>query len=101
MRLDQKYMRKRVREAVLAKVLRGLYQSLCQPVIAALPGGIHRLILSPDGELNFVSFATLLDPGAHFLAEDFELNYVSSGRDLLESPSLPPADETARDFRGS
>ena len=89
-RLDQKYMRKRVREAALAEVLRGLYQSLCQPVLAALPNGIHRLILSPDGDLNFVSFATLLDAGDRFFADDFELNYVSSGRDLLQRPGLMP-----------
>jgi CHAT domain-containing protein/tetratricopeptide (TPR) repeat protein len=91
---EQKYMRKRVREAALAEVLRGLYQSLCRPVLAALPGGIHRLIISPDGDLNFVSFATLLDAEDHFLADDFELNYVSSGRDLLRQPGLPP--ETKR-----
>jgi CHAT domain-containing protein/tetratricopeptide (TPR) repeat protein len=89
-RLDQKYMRKRVREVALAEVLRGLYQSLCAPVLAALPGGIHRLIISPDGDLNFVSFATLLDGENHFFADDFELNYVSSGRDLLEKPSMSP-----------
>ena len=89
-RLDQKYMRKRVRETALAEVLRGLYQSLCQPVLAALPNGVHRLILSPDGDLNFVSFATLLDAEGHFFADDFELNYVSSGRDLLQKPGLPP-----------
>ena len=89
-RLNQKYMRKRVHEAVLEDVLRGLYQSLCQPVLAALPSGIHRLVISPDGDLNFVSFATLLDGGGHFLAEDFDLNYVASGRDLLEKPGLMP-----------
>jgi len=84
-RLDQKYMRKRVREAALAEVLHGLYAELCRPVLPALPNGIHRLILSPDGDLNFVSYATLLDAGDHFFGEDFELNYVSSGRDLLQS----------------
>jgi CHAT domain-containing protein/Tfp pilus assembly protein PilF len=88
--LDQKYMRRRVHEAALAEVLRGLYQSLCQPVLAALPNGIHRLIISPDGDLNFVSFATLLDAEDHFLADDFELNYVSSGRDLLQRRGLTP-----------
>jgi len=81
--LDQKYMRRRVRDAALAGVLRGLYQSLCQPVLAALPEGIHRLIISPDGDMDFVSFATLLDPQDRFLADDFEVHYVSSGRDLL------------------
>lgn len=88
--LDQKYMRRRVREAAVASVLRGLYASLCQPVLAALPGGIHRLIISPDGNLDFVSFATLLDDGNRFLADDFELNYVSSGRDLLQKPGPVP-----------
>jgi CHAT domain-containing protein len=88
--LDQKYMRKRVHEAALAEVLRGLYQSLCHPIQAALPAGIHRLILCPDGALNFVSFATLLDDENHFFADDYELDYVSSGRDLLEPPSLRP-----------
>ncbi|MCE0523727.1 MAG: CHAT domain-containing protein [Methylacidiphilales bacterium] len=89
-RLDQKYMRKRVHETTLAQVLHRLYGLLCQPVVAALPGGMHRLIISPDGDLNFISFATLLDTGDHFLADDFELNYVSSGRDLLEKPGLKP-----------
>jgi len=83
-RTDQKYMRKRVREAVLTEVLRKLEQSLCAPVVAVLPPGIHRLILSPDGNLNFVSFATLLDAQDDFFAGDFDLDYVSSGRDLLE-----------------
>jgi CHAT domain-containing protein/Tfp pilus assembly protein PilF len=89
-RLDQKYMRKRVREAALAEVLQGLYQSLVQPVLAVLPNGIHRLVISPDGDLNFVSFATLLDAGSHFMADDFELTYVSSGRDLLQKHGLTP-----------
>jgi CHAT domain-containing protein/Tfp pilus assembly protein PilF len=88
--LDQKYMRNRVHEAAVAEVLRGLYQSLCQPVLASLPTGVHRLIVSPDGDLNFVSFATLLDANDHFLADDFELNYVASGRDLLQHPGLMP-----------
>jgi CHAT domain-containing protein/Tfp pilus assembly protein PilF len=83
-RLYQKYMRKRVREAALAEVLGGLYQSLGKPVVSALPPGIHQLIICPDGDLNFISFATLLDPDDRFFSEDFTLNYVSSGRDLLQ-----------------
>jgi len=88
--LDQKYVRKRVHEMALAEVLHGLDDSLSQPVQAVLPSGIHRLIISPDGNLNFVSFATLLDGGNHFLADDFEIDYVSSGRDLLQQSGLMP-----------
>jgi CHAT domain-containing protein/Tfp pilus assembly protein PilF len=89
-RLEQKYMRKRVREVTLSGVLRGLFSSLCQPVIATLAPGVHRLIISPDGELNFVSFATLLDADDHFLASRYDVSYVSTGRDLLEKPAAVP-----------
>jgi hypothetical protein len=43
-------------------------------------------IVSPDGELNFLSFATLLDPEQRFVAEKYSINYVTSGRDLLRVP---------------
>jgi len=89
-RLFQKYIRKRVHDAALGDMLHGLYQSLCKPVLNALPQGIHRLIISPDGSLNFVSFATLLDDDNNFFTNDFELNYVASGRDLLQRPGLMP-----------
>jgi CHAT domain-containing protein/tetratricopeptide (TPR) repeat protein len=88
--LDQKFMRKRVREKALAPVLHGLYQVLCQPVTAVLPSGTKRLIICPDGALNFVSFATLLDAQDHFFADDYELHYVSSGRDLVRKSTMPP-----------
>jgi CHAT domain-containing protein/tetratricopeptide (TPR) repeat protein len=88
--LAQKYMRKRVRDAAVREVLRGLYDTLCAPVLAHAPPTIHRLILSPDGQLNFVSFATLLDPDDQFLGSRFDVGYVASGRDLLRHPPLPP-----------
>jgi CHAT domain-containing protein len=91
--LDQKYMRKRVHDPVLAEALHGLQQALLQPVLGVLPAGIHRLIISPDDNLNFISFATLLDDANRFVADDFEVDYVASGRDLLDengpgSPTL-------------
>jgi len=89
LRTYQKYVRKRVHEAALAEVLHDLWQSLCQPVLAVLPGDIHRLVISPDGQLDFVSFATLLDPQDRFFSDDYELDYVSSGRDLLRQPARP------------
>ncbi len=63
--------------------LHGLYQAAMAPVLAALPDNTDTLILSPDGELNFVSFATLVDGNGSFLSERFNLRYVSSGRDLV------------------
>src|ERR1700677_1796062 len=89
----QKYVQRRVREVALAGVLHGLDNDLVKPVLAALPAGIHRLIIGPDGDLNFVSFATLLDDNDHFVAQDFDLSYVSSGRDLLLKPPMPSRDK--------
>jgi hypothetical protein len=37
----------------------------------------------PDSQLNFVSFATLLDAEERFLAEKYTLQYLLSGRDVL------------------
>jgi len=43
------------------------------------------LILSPDGILTFLPFSALYEnPGSPFLAEQFNLFQVSSGRDLLD-----------------
>ena len=47
------------------------------------------VLLSPDGELSFLPWVTLLTPEDRFLAEDFDLRYLSSGRDLLEQVGKP------------
>ena len=41
------------------------------------------MIISPDGALNFLSFATLLTPDDQFLSQKYSIRYVTSGRDLL------------------
>jgi len=58
-----------------------LEQAVWEPVKAAL-GQAKRVYLSPDGELNFVSFAGLRDKSGRYTLEDYDLAYVSSGRDL-------------------
>ena len=65
--------------------LRALYDLLWKPIDAAIPATASRVFLSPDGDLNFVSFATLLDADSNFLAERYEVSYLSSGRDLVTS----------------
>ena len=47
---------------------------------------VNRVIVSPDGQLNFLSFATLLDPDKGFVAEKYSIEYVTSGRDLVREP---------------
>jgi CHAT domain-containing protein len=65
------------------ELLNTLYAQLFEPIRKCLPAGTKTLIISPDGVLNFVSFATLLGPGTRFLSEDYTVEYVASGRDLV------------------
>jgi CHAT domain-containing protein/Flp pilus assembly protein TadD len=53
-----------------------------QPVRPLL-GQTQRVLLSPDGALSLVPFAALVDEKNHYLAENYEFSYLTSGRDLL------------------
>ena len=70
-------------EEELSANLQALYEALWAPIGQALPSQTKRIIISPDGELNFISFATLLTKDNQFLAEKYDVQYVASGRDLL------------------
>jgi CHAT domain-containing protein/Tfp pilus assembly protein PilF len=60
-----------------------LSKKLWAPIAAKIPQQVNRLIISPDGELNFLSFAALLDARGKFLAETYDISYVGSARDLV------------------
>jgi tetratricopeptide (TPR) repeat protein/CHAT domain-containing protein len=72
-------------EETVIKILQALHQRIWMPIEKQFPERTQSVILSPDGELNFVSFATLLTPQLEleFLVQKFDLYYVASGRDLL------------------
>src|SRR5271157_3553595 len=73
-------------EVEMAAILQMLYTEVWEPVEQAFPVNTNRVIVSPDGQLNFLSFATLLDAGKGFVAEKYSIQYVTSGRDLLREP---------------
>src|SRR5580704_13996844 len=77
-------------EDELSANLQALYEALWAPVDQALPSQTKRIIISPDGELNFISFATLLTKDTQFLTQTYDVQYVASGRDLLREskPSI-------------
>ena len=85
-------------------MLRDLYDQF-EPLLRELPPGVRHLIVSPDGELNFVSFATLLAPTGRFLGEDYFVSYISSGRDLLTQKEIVRSSQLAvwanPDFSGT
>ena len=74
-------------------ILRELYLQLVDPIQPKLPDGTRSLIIVPDAELNFLNFGTLLGGDGRFLAEEYSIKYLTSGRDLL---SREEAGTTAR-----
>jgi CHAT domain-containing protein len=81
--LYQKSVRGETDRTTLEWALKELYEQVWKPIDSALPEGIRTVILSPDGKLGFVSFATLLTPSGQFLGQKYTVRYFSSGRDLL------------------
>jgi CHAT domain-containing protein len=79
----QKSARGQTDESAVSEVLRTLYQEIWAPIAKQLPTGTKTIIISPDGALSFISFATLLAPDDKFLGEQYSVCYVTSGRDLL------------------
>jgi tetratricopeptide (TPR) repeat protein len=75
-------------DVTLRETLRALFDQVWAAVQQVLPVNTRTVIISPDAQLNFVSFATLLSPKDQFLAEDHTIQYVSSGRDLLRDITL-------------
>ena len=73
---------KEVAEALSEKLIKPLQPHLAQS---------ERLLLSPDGALNLVPFAALVDEHGEYLAQRFELTYLTSGRDLLRLAVVAPA----------
>ncbi len=67
--------------------------ALTMEKIRPLLGDAGKLLISPDGGLNLVPFAALVDETGHFLIENFGLSYVTSGRDLLRPVSPLPSRE--------
>jgi CHAT domain-containing protein/Tfp pilus assembly protein PilF len=53
-----------------------------EPLREAIGERSHVLV-SPDGELNLVPFAALVDAEGRYLVERYAFTYLSSGRDLL------------------
>jgi tetratricopeptide (TPR) repeat protein len=54
-----------------------------QPVARKLLGNTRNVLLSPDSQLNLIPFAALVDENNRYLLENYSINYLSSGRDLL------------------
>lgn len=61
---------------------RELDERMMQPVRKLL-GTTRRIFLAPEGDLNLIPFGALVDENGRYLVEDYSLNYLTAGRDLL------------------
>ncbi|HKX26875.1 MAG TPA: CHAT domain-containing protein, partial [Blastocatellia bacterium] len=61
-----------------------------QPVMALL-GEAGRLLIAPDGLLNLIPFAALVDEEGRYLVERYTISYLTSGRDLLRLQASEPS----------
>ncbi|HEX7998965.1 MAG TPA: CHAT domain-containing tetratricopeptide repeat protein [Pyrinomonadaceae bacterium] len=69
--------------ANVKQAARMLDQQVMAPVRRLLKNS-HELLLSPDGTLNLIPFAALVDETGRYLVESYSINYLTSGRDLLK-----------------
>ena len=69
---------------------RALDELVMRPIRAHL-GTAKHLFVAPDGALNLVPLATLVDENDRWLIETYEFTYLSSGRDLLRLLVRAPA----------
>jgi CHAT domain-containing protein len=61
---------------------RAVDRKVFQP-LRPLLGGQTRLLISPEGALNLIPFAALVDEQGRYVVERYSISYLSSGRDLL------------------
>jgi CHAT domain-containing protein len=78
-RMDVKLLARAVDE----KVMRPL-----RPLL----GEKRRLLIAPDGSLNLIPFAALVDEQNQYLIENYAISYLTSGRDLLRLQTSRPSE---------
>jgi CHAT domain-containing protein/Tfp pilus assembly protein PilF len=83
-RVDAKRLAREVDEKVMRRV---------RPLMEAKQPGlneIRQLLIAPDGSLNLIPFAAMVDEDNHYLIERYSISYLTSGRDLLRQQDPPP-----------
>jgi CHAT domain-containing protein/Tfp pilus assembly protein PilF len=77
---------KRRARVVDEKLMRPVQSLLCE-----MPGEPRRLLIAPDGSLNLIPFAALVDEQNKYLIERYSISYLTSGRDLLRLQTSEPS----------
>jgi CHAT domain-containing protein/tetratricopeptide (TPR) repeat protein len=69
---------------------RAVDEKVMQPVRPLL-GAARRLLIAPDGLLNLIPFAALVNQQSRYLIERYDISYLTSGRDLLRMQTSKPS----------
>src|SRR6266540_4067045 len=90
------------RRTDVKQLARGMDDKVMRPVRALLQSGqgemrgkIRRLLIAPDGSLNLIPFAALVDEQGRYLVERYSISYLVSGRDLLRLQVRQPSKSEA------
>jgi CHAT domain-containing protein/Tfp pilus assembly protein PilF len=84
------------RRTDVERLARAVNEKVMRPVLAlAQPesGEFRRLLIAPDGMLNLIPFAALVDWQGRYLVERYSISYLMSGRDLLRSSLRRPSEK--------
>jgi CHAT domain-containing protein/Tfp pilus assembly protein PilF len=73
-------------------IARQLDALLMQPIRAHTGNATH-LLISPDGQLNLLPFAALVDENDQYLIENYQITHLTSGRDLLRYKLSEPSQQ--------
>ncbi len=76
------------------QLARAVDEKVLRPVRALL-GQTRRVFISPDGALNLIPFAALVDEHNRYLVQRYDFSYLTSGRDLLRLQVKQPNKQTA------
>lgn len=75
----------------VGKLARDVDDKVMRPVRLLL-GNTRRLLIAPDGSLNLIPFAALVDEQNRYLIERYVISYLTSGRDLLRLQISRPSE---------
>ncbi len=76
------------------QLARAVDKLVMQP-LRPLLGTARHVLLAPDGSLNLVPFAALVDERNQYLVHRYTFSYLTSGRDLLRLAVKAPRRQTA------
>jgi tetratricopeptide (TPR) repeat protein len=69
-------------ESTVKKVGSKLYRLLFKPLLAQINKASH-IYISPDSDISFLPFDTLVDDGGEYLISKYKFSYLNNGKDII------------------